>query len=128
MGDFDEHSDVDFIVAIGNELTAGQIAGRQIVHERIHGLDCAWAQHLEGSYLPAALLRDYRHGGAALWYLDHGSQVLTRSNHCNTALVRWVVREQGVHLAGPPPKSLCHGRGHAVRFLRRRHALIKFTR
>jgi hypothetical protein len=31
---------------------------------------------------------------------------LIRSDHCNTILVRWIVREKGVTLAGPPPKSL----------------------
>ena len=106
VGDFDQHSDVDFIVAVHDELTKRQVADLQIVHARIYSLECAWAQHLEGSYFPTALLRDYRGAGTPVWYLDHGSQVLIRSNHCNTALVRWVVREQGVQLAGPPPREL----------------------
>lgn len=106
VGDFDGDSDVDFIVAVRSELTERQVADLQIVHPRIFGLECAWAQHLEGSYFPTALLRDYRSAGTPVWYLDHGSQVLIRSNHCNTALVRWVVREQGVHLAGPLPRTL----------------------
>jgi hypothetical protein len=106
VGDFDEHSDCDFIVAVRDELSERQVAELQVIHARTYGLECAWAQHLEGSYFPTALLRDFRGAGSPVWYLDHGAQVLIRSNHCNTALVRWVVRERGVQLAGPPPSTL----------------------
>jgi hypothetical protein len=106
VGDFDEHSDVDFIVAVREELTDSQVAALQRHHRHVYGLECAWAQHLEGSYFPTAVLRDRRHAGAPLWYLDHGSTALVRSNHCNTAVVRWVVREWGIPLAGPPPSTL----------------------
>jgi hypothetical protein len=106
IGDFDQHSDVDFIVAVRDELTDHQVAALQVVHARIYGLDCEWAQHLEGSYLPTALLRDYGRAGTPVWYLDHGSHVLMRSDHCNTALVRWVVRERSVPLAGPLARTL----------------------
>jgi hypothetical protein len=106
VGDFDQHSDVDFIVALRDELTDHQVAALQILHARIYGLECEWAQHLEGSYFPTALLRDYLRAGSPVWYLDHGSQALIRSDHCNTALVRWVVRERGVQLAGPPASAL----------------------
>jgi hypothetical protein len=44
--------------------------------------------------------------GRDLWYLDNGASSLIRSPHCNTVLVRWVVREMGVILEGPPPSSL----------------------
>src|SRR5258707_905610 len=44
--------------------------------------------------------------GRRLWYLDHGSRAVIQSDHCNTLLVRWVVREQGVTLAGPVPATL----------------------
>src|SRR6185436_4859189 len=50
--DFDRHSDVDFIVAIEDELSDAQVHALQAMHERIYNLDCAWAQHLEGSYFP----------------------------------------------------------------------------
>jgi hypothetical protein len=106
VGDFDEHSDVDFIVAVRAELTDGQVAALQTVHPRIYSLECEWAQHLEGSYFPTEVLRSHRQAGSPVWYLDHGSQALIRSNHCNTAVVRWVVREWGVVLAGPPASTL----------------------
>ena len=106
VGDFDLHSDVDFIVVTEEELSEEQVQGLQEVHKRIYGLAFPWAQHLEGSYFPQHVLRDYAHSGGQLWYLDHGSRSLILSDHCNTVLVRWVVREHGIPLAGPAPAML----------------------
>src|SRR5215831_14172414 len=106
VGDFDVHSDVDFIIVTGEELSDNQLDALQIMHERIYGLESPWAQHLEGSYFPKKVLRDHLESGKKLWYLDHGARSLIRSDHCNTRVVRWVVREKGVVLAGPPPITL----------------------
>jgi hypothetical protein len=109
VGDFDDHSDVDFIVAVDDELSAAQVSALQAVHGRIYDLPSHWAKHLEGSYFPLATLRRCpppTAPAAPLWYLDNGSRQLVRSDHCNTAVVRWVVREHGIALAGPDPASL----------------------
>ena len=106
VGDFDIHSDVDFIIVIQDELPEQQVQALQAMHERIYCLDIPWAQHLEGSYFPKEFLRDCDHAGKTLWYLDHGSRSLIKADHCNTVVVRWVVRENGVTLAGPPTASL----------------------
>jgi hypothetical protein len=108
VGDFDCHSDVDFIMVVEEELSDDQVLALQIMHERIFNLDCAWAQHLEGSYFPKGVLRDYNQRGRPLWYLDNGSWTLIESEHDNTCVVRWVVREHGVTLAGPDSATLVH--------------------
>ena len=106
VGDFDRHSDVDFIVAIADELSDDQVRALQVIHQRVYRLDSEWAQHLEGSYCPVAILREHHQRGQPLWYPDHGRQSLERSDHCNTVLVRWVVRAHGIVLAGPTPAAL----------------------
>lgn len=106
IGDFDEHSDVDFIIVIDQELTADQVDNLQAMHGRIYALECPWAQHLEGSYFPKELLRRQSPQGERVWYLDHGARTLIRSDHCNTIVVRWTLRERGVTLVGPAPDSL----------------------
>lgn len=106
LGDFDQHSDVDFIVAIKDELLEDQVDALQEMHDKVYRLESEWAKHLEGSYFPRNILESYRNEGTDLWYLDHGASSLVRSDHCNTALVRWVVREKGVVLAGATPTSL----------------------
>jgi hypothetical protein len=76
------------------------------MHKRIYELDVEWAQHLEGSYVPRAQLRRVDPSRTPYLYLDNGASELIRDNHCNTAVVRWSLRERGVVLAGPDPKSL----------------------
>lgn len=106
VGDFDLHSDVDFIMVTEEELSDEEVLGLQGVHERIYCLDIPWAKHLEGSYFPREVLRDSAHTGEQLWYLDHGNRSLLQSDHDNTVLVRWVVREHGIILSGPSPALL----------------------
>src|ERR1700719_2180612 len=66
VGDFDEHSDADFVVAIRNELSEAQVAELQRVHERIYGLESEWARHIEGSYFASAILRSSERCGEPL--------------------------------------------------------------
>jgi hypothetical protein len=106
VGDFDRDSDVDFIIVIADELSESQVDALQVMHARLYDLPVAWAQHLEGSYFPADLVRHGDRASTPLWYLDHGSRALVRSNHCNTILVRSVLREYGVTLAGPDAATL----------------------
>jgi hypothetical protein len=131
VGDADEHSDCDFIVAIERDLTPAEIQCLDAVHRAIHDLPFEpWRHRLEGSYAPVAVLRrltaeprdppgeprgpDWTDPGLgdapARWYpfvyLDHGHQRTARSAHDNTQVVRWSLREKGVVLAGPDPKSL----------------------
>jgi hypothetical protein len=106
VGGFDPHSDVDWVIVTETELSGEHVQALQHLHGRIYELDSAWAQHLEGSYFPRDILRDCARCGAPLWYLDNGSRALIQATHCNTAVVRWVVRERGVMLAGPDPAAL----------------------
>ena len=106
VGDFDVHSDVDFIIVTEAEPTDDQVNALQIMHERIYNLDTRWAQHLEGSYFPKEILQSPTQRGRELWYLDNGSRALLKADHCNTIVVRWALRENGITLAGPPPKTL----------------------
>ncbi len=131
VGDFTEFSDCDFIVVTARDITPDELAPFQALHAAIHELPYAyWRTALEGSYVPASILRrwhkaprdppdeprgpDWGDPGTSgsppraypFWYLDHGSKTLVRSEHDNTQVVRWCLREKGVTLAGPPPSTL----------------------
>lgn len=107
VGDFDEASDVDFVVALKRDLTEAEMPAFQALHAAIFDLPVPWAQHLEGSYFPLEVLRQAGDGPPVpLAYLDNGAQALERHAHCNTQVVRWSLREKGVTLAGPPPAEL----------------------
>jgi hypothetical protein len=105
-GGFDEHSDVDFVVVTEKDPLGESVLELQAMHDEVYQLDSQWAQHLEGSYFPRDVLQHVSGRGRELWYLDHGVHSLVRSDHCNTIVVRWTVREKGVTLAGPPPHTL----------------------
>ena len=86
--------------------SATEVAALQVLHERLYGLESPWAQHLEGSYAPKKELRQVEESRPGWWYLDNGATELVKDTHCNTAVVRWSLREKGVVLAGPDPKTL----------------------
>jgi len=94
------------VIVTEDEVGKAQLAALQAMHERIHALDVPWAQHLEGSYIPKSSLRRLDPSRPPYLYLDNGSSELVRDNHCNTQVVRWSLRERGIVLAGPDPKSL----------------------
>ena len=106
VGDADVHSDVDFICVTNEEVGDAQLQALQIVHGRLFALDVPWAQHLEGSYVPRTSLRRIDPERRPYPYLDNGADELIQDSHCNTAVVRWSLREHGVRLAGPDPKTL----------------------
>ena len=106
IGDFDAHSDADFIVAVRQPLTDEQVGSLQTLHARIHDSANPWKAHLEGSYFPVDVLRSCARRGEPLWYMDRGHRTLAPGTHCNTAVVRQVVRQYGIRLAGVEPASL----------------------
>ncbi len=106
VGDFDEHSDADFIVAVRDRLTDAQVDALQTLHGRMRDLPNPWAAHLEGSYFPVEVLRTCARRDEPLVYFDRGCRAPVLDTHCNTAVVRQVVRQYGVRLAGAEPASL----------------------
>ena len=107
VGDADAHSDVDLLVVTRGEISATQLAALQVMHGQVHELDSRWAKHLEVSYIPKDLLNRLEAVGVnKLWYCDNGQRSLVQDTHDNTWVVRWVVREQGILLVGPDPRTL----------------------
>jgi hypothetical protein len=106
LGDADAHSDVDFIVVTTDDVTPEQRAELQALHQTLYALPTSWAQHLEGSYIPRSVLRRLDPDRRPLLYLDNGATEFTLDSHDNTVVVRWLLRERGVVLAGPDPRDL----------------------
>ena len=106
IGDADIHSDCDFLIPVRSAITAAQEAGLRALHDEFPTRREHWAQHLEGSYPLSSELRTLRGMGRKWLYIDHGWRQMQWSTHCNTEVVRWSVRECGVTLAGPDPRTL----------------------
>lgn len=100
VGDWDNDSDVDFVVAIETDLIDDEIAQLNAMHKAFTEQNVYWAQHLEGAYFPRKWLANPYANQHALWYVDNGSPQLERSLHDNTLVVRWVLYEHGITLYG----------------------------
>ena len=106
-GDFDSDSDVDFLVVTHTELTEADMKLLQDIQIKIHAIDCYPAKHLEGSYISIGDLNDWSTvGKKKLYYFDNGSTTYEQSTHDNQWHVRWILRERGIPLVGPKPKTL----------------------
>jgi len=103
VGDFDEHSDCDFIVIVKAALSSPQVQALNEMHEMIYAMPYEWAKHLEGSYFTVEEIAG--EPGGNVWYVDHGHTKLERSNHCNTLVVRWILEHHGISLVGPPAQT-----------------------
>ena len=127
IGDADEHSDVDFIIVTEREVSEAELERLQAMHQRLDGLDVPWAQHLEGSYFPKGHLAQIDDDRTPLLFLDNGTSELELDPRCNTAVVRWVLRERGVVLDGPDPRSLIEPVTSSALRDEGREALREFT-
>ncbi|MSP14375.1 MAG: DUF4111 domain-containing protein [Chloroflexi bacterium] len=106
VGDWDTDSDVDFLIALEHDVPDADLPALQAMHGRLYDLDSNWAKHLEGSYFPKEILKRDDPARTLLFFLDNTYRELIRSDHCNALVVRWVVRECGITLAGPDPAAL----------------------
>src|SRR5664280_237979 len=116
IGDFDLTSDVDFIVVTREELSPEQAKIAQAVHTGTYRQDNRWVKRLEYSFFPVDLLQSPSSPftadgqpdseGRELLYFDNGSSKIERSDHDNSLIVRWTLREKGVVLLGPAPTEL----------------------
>jgi Domain of unknown function (DUF4111) len=105
LGSGDRHSDCDWLVATRGSLTGPQLAQLRALHDEIPTRDGPWCRDLEGSYAPIDELQSVEHLGRKWLFNDHGHRTLVWDDHCNRAYTRWILREHGITLSGPAPRS-----------------------
>jgi hypothetical protein len=105
LGAGDQHSDCDWLVATHHRPESEQEAALRALHDEIPTRDGHWPHDIEGSYAPATELSSVEHLGREWLFNDHGHRTLEWSDHCNRAYTRWILREHGVTLVGPEPRS-----------------------
>jgi aminoglycoside adenylyltransferase-like protein len=107
IGDFEpDKSDLDFVVVNGGELSAETFRDLKTMHERIATGASKWTKELEGSYIPQRALRHDRRP-AAHPYIDRGSALaMVHPERGYWVIHRHILREHGMVLAGPPPRTL----------------------
>jgi hypothetical protein len=105
-GDFDlETSDIDFLVVTTSTLPDKTIAELEAMHHRIWNSGLKLAGKLEGSYIPKREIKRHDPRNGPCPTVNEGRFYLDRPGS-DWIIQRHIVREQGVILAGPDPKTL----------------------
>jgi hypothetical protein len=106
-GDFDPGlSDVDLLAVLSSELT-GEAFER--LHEMQNGLVAArpqWDDRIEIAYLPAMALKTFRTETSPIAIISPGEPFHIKDAGREWLINWYLVREQGVALFGPSPKTL----------------------
>jgi predicted nucleotidyltransferase len=107
-GDFDTASDIDFLVVTDIEVAGELFSTLQVMHDRVAETDPRWGVELEGSYIPQAAIRRYDPAQAMHPNLERGkAERLKMVHHDEDWIIHYhVVRERGIPLFGPDPKTL----------------------
>jgi len=105
LGAGDLESDCDWIVATHGPLNDEHVAALRELHGEIPTRAGHWPHDLEGSYAPLGELTSVDHLGREWLFNNHGHRTLEWDDHCNRGYTRWILREHGIVLVGPEPRS-----------------------
>lgn len=105
-GDFNpETSDVDFLVVARDLLSGEKITELESMHQRLWASGLKRASRLEGAYIPQKDIRRYCPNNPPYPTINEGKFYVDRHGS-DWIIQRYVIREYGVVLAGPDPKTL----------------------
>ena len=106
--DFDQDSDIDFVVVTSDDLSPEQFTAVQLMHDHIATTPSWYADQLEGFYVAQRALRRYDPAHASHANLERGpGERLKREQLGSWWWVHLaILRERGVTLAGPSPHTL----------------------
>ncbi|HSG45444.1 MAG TPA: nucleotidyltransferase domain-containing protein [Anaerolineales bacterium] len=105
-GDFDPNSsDIDFLVVTKDIIPEKMISELEIMHNHIWKTGSKWASKLEGSYVHRELIRCHDPDGAPCPTINEGKFYLDKRGS-DWIIQRHVIRECGIILDGPDPKTL----------------------
>lgn len=107
-GDFDQASDVDFVVVSDEDISEELFSALYALHTRIAMLNVWWATQLEGSYFSQQALRRYDPTHAWHPNLERGvGERLKMVQHDEGWLIHLsILRERGITVVGPAPQTL----------------------
>jgi len=106
--DFDEDSDIDFVVITDEDISGDLFSELQEMHDRIATIDSPFAVQLEGSYISRQGLRRFDPEHALHPNIERGNgERLKMVYHDNWWIIhRYVLRERGITIVGPAPQTL----------------------
>ncbi len=106
-GDYDpQRSDIDFVCVTKTALQEHILPRLKAIHAEITACGLPAAMKLEGAYIPLAALR--RYDPAQAWYpsLNVDGHFSLDGQGVDGVIQRYILREHGLPLAGPHPRTL----------------------
>jgi predicted nucleotidyltransferase len=107
-GDFDpDSSDIDLLVVTSSEITAPEFEALRAMHRDLERDNPEWEDRVDVVYVPATALRTFRSEKSPI-VISPGEPFHVREGEAlRDWLQNWyIVRESGLTLFGPPPKSI----------------------
>ena len=105
-GDFNTNtSDIDFLIITKHILSETTVSKLESMHTRIWNTGLRWASKLEGSYVHKELIRRHDPEGAPCPTVNEEKFFVARRGS-DWIIQRHVIREHGVIMEGPDPKTL----------------------
>jgi predicted nucleotidyltransferase len=104
-GDFIDTSDIDFVVATERPVSDAEAAALISLHARLAALPNPYADLLEGAYIDRAALRRFEPGRRFLT-VECEMPLRWKEHETSWLIERYVLREKGVALLSPDPKTL----------------------
>ncbi|MDE3228294.1 MAG: DUF4111 domain-containing protein, partial [Chloroflexota bacterium] len=106
LGDFEpDASDVDFFAITTRPMTDAEFAALAALHAALSASPNPYGAHLEGPYLDRAAAWRYQ-PGQRMAAIARTEALAWSEPGANWVIERWVVRERGVTLLGPDPRTL----------------------
>lgn len=105
-GDFNpESSDIDFLFVTDDTLSEETISELAVMHKEIGATGMKWAGKLEGAYVSRDLIRQHLPDGASCPTVNEGRFYIAPLGS-DWIIQRHIVREFGIVIDGPDPKTL----------------------
>jgi len=104
-GDFIDTSDIDFLVASERPVSDTEADALIAMHARLAALPNKYANLLEGAYIDRAALRRFEPGRRFLT-IECETPLRWKVHETSWLIERYVLREKGIALLGPDPKTL----------------------
>lgn len=106
LGAGDAQSDADFVVVVEVKPTHGAEDRLRQLHSDIPTRPGIWNRNIEGSYADAVALWSGAGLGVPWLFNGHGQRTLEWDTHCNNLYTRWILRNHGIIIDGPPIRDL----------------------
>jgi hypothetical protein len=106
-GDFDpDRSDIDFLVVIREQLSPEMVLALNEMHAQIAASNLKWSTNYEGSYIPKHAIRRYDPAHSLHMVIRVEGSFGMDEHRSDWVIQRHIIRERGIVLVGPSPKTL----------------------